>query len=62
MNGTQTSDSSVTCQSISSAMVSIPISIRTPSKIGGNAITIAPSADAWLLISPISIPVWRSSW
>ena len=57
MNGTQTSDTSVTCQSIRSAIVSIPISISTLSKMGGNDITIAPSDEAWLLMRPISIPV-----
>ena len=40
----------------------MPISISTLSKIGGNAITIAPSAAACMLIRPISMPVWRSSW
>ena len=40
----------------------MPISIRRLSNIGGKAITIAPIADAWMLIRLISMPVCRSSW
>ena len=62
MKGTHTSDTRVTCQSISSAIVSMPISISRLSNIGGKAITIEPIADACMLIRLISMPVCLSSW
>jgi hypothetical protein len=61
MNGTHTSDTRVTCQSISSAIVSMPISISRLSNIGGKAITIEPIAADCMLIRLINMPVCFSS-
>ena len=48
---------SVTCQSISSAIVSMPNRVRKFWMIGGKAITISPIALACMLISDMSWPV-----
>ena len=60
-----TSDASASCQSISAAMMSMPVRVRTASIAGGSAITMVPIELACSLIRamiwPVNFRLWNVS-